>query len=223
MIRPTAFVLVVVALVGLSGCARAHGDRVDPMGSVVEVEANGCRPFAARAVGMAVDDTLVATVAHAVAGEPDVEVSTPDGRTLRAKVAAIDTALDAAVLRVDGLDLRPLDRRSYRDGEAVELVRAAAGEVGSTPVRILRRVTIRTSDIYRAGIHLRPGFELAAVVRPGDSGGGIVGSDGRLLGLVWAASRDSDDRAWALPVEAIGPLLGAARTGRTPPRAACAR
>ena len=33
---------------------------------------------------------------------------TPDGRNLPGVLAAIDTGLDAAVIRVDGLDLAPL-------------------------------------------------------------------------------------------------------------------
>jgi S1-C subfamily serine protease len=219
----SGLVAIALALAGLSACSSAHGDRVDARGSAVVIEATGCRSFASRAVGMVVDDGLVATVAHAVAGESEIDVSTPDGRTLHGTVAAIDTDLDAAVLRVDHLDVRPLAERPYAEGEAVELVRSADGAVTSTPIEIRRRVTIRTSDIYREGTHLRPGFELVAAVKAGDSGGGIVGRDGRLLGLVWATSRESDDRAWGLPVEAIGPLMTAARAGGPPAPAACAR
>jgi S1-C subfamily serine protease len=84
-------------------------------------------------------------------------------------------------------------------------------------------VTIRTSDIYREGEHLRPGFELRADVEPGDSGGGLIAADGDLLGMVWASSRERDDRAWALPIEALDPLVAAARAGEPPPAARCAR
>jgi S1-C subfamily serine protease len=214
--RP-ACIAVAVALGGASACADAPPD---PTGSAVTVEATGCRLFANRASGIVVGKGLVATVAHAVAGESEISVSSPDGRSHRANVAAIDTDLDAAVLRVADLHAPALALGTYAEGEAVSLVRPA---VTSTPIAIKRRVTVRTSDIYREGDHLRPGFELAAVVKAGDSGGGVVGSDGRLLALVWATSRESDDRAWALPVEAIGPLIDAARAGRPPAQVACAR
>src|SRR5262249_19054049 len=77
--------------------------------------------------------------------------------------------------------------------------------------------------IYRQGDHLRPGFEIAADVKAGDSGGGIVGADGSLLGLVWATSREVDGQAWALPVEAIDPLMSAVDEGQTPAAAAGSR
>jgi S1-C subfamily serine protease len=222
LIRPSR-VAAVVALVAIGGCTSAHAQRVDPTKSVVVIQATGCRPFPNRAVGMVVGDGLVATVAHAVAGESDIGVVAPDGRTLHGKVAAIDTAIDAAVLRVGGLDLPPLPRRTYKDGEPVRLVRAANGDTSSTPITIQRRVTVRTTDIYRQGDHLRPGFEIGADVKAGDSGGGLVGADGSLLGLVWATSREVDDQAWALPVEAIDPLMNAVNAGKTPSTAACSR
>jgi S1-C subfamily serine protease len=169
---------------------------------------------------MVVGKDLVATVAHAVAGESQISVSTHDGRRHRAEMAAIDTDLDAAVLRVDDLEAPALALGSYVDGESVSLIRAA---VEATPIAIRRRVTVRTTDIYREGDYLRPGFELQATVHAGDSGGGVVGRDGRLLGLVWAASREADDQAWALSADAVSPLIAAARAGRPPAAAACSR
>ena len=160
---------------------------------------------------MAVDGDLVVTVAHAVAGEQDIAVTTPDGRTLPATVAAIDPDLDAAVLHVDGLELPALPRRTF-DGDTddtASIVRIEDGRATSVPVSIRRRVTINTTDIYREGEHQRPGFELGADVTAGDSGSGVVASDGSLLGVVWAASREAEDRAWALPIEAYEPLVEA--------------
>jgi S1-C subfamily serine protease len=59
-------------------------------------------------VGTVVADGLVLTVAHAVAGEDEIVVSTGDGRDLAADVVAIDTERDAAILRVEHLALDPL-------------------------------------------------------------------------------------------------------------------
>jgi hypothetical protein len=50
-----------------------------------------------------------------------------------------------------------------------------------------------------------------------------VDGDGRLLGVVWAASREAEDRAWALPIEAYDPLLEAAQAGTAPAATRCAR
>lgn len=217
-----AGIAAVVALVAV-GCGGADGRPVEPADAVVAIRANGCRPTPTRAVGMVVDDELVMTVAHAVAGESEITVSTPDGRRLRGVVAAIDTALDAAMIRVDGLDLPALRREQY-DGRAdITLWTEDDGVVHSAPVEVRRRATVRTTDIYREGEHLRPGLELRADVEAGDSGGGLVDAHGALLGMVWATSRRTEDRAWALPIEALDPLLAAAVAAEPGPAVDCAR
>ena len=177
------------------------------------ITATGCRPSSNVAHGVVVGDDLVATVAHAVAGEDEILVA---GR--HAVVVAIDTVLDAAVLRVEGLDAEEADRRGYVDGEEVSLYTDR-----QRPAAVTRRATIRTSDIYRDGEHARPALDIVADVRAGDSGAPIVGEDGSVLALVWATSRRTDDRAWALPIEAIEPFIAAAQSGAHPPPAACAR
>ena len=108
-------VLIVLCLVA-AGCAGEAS--ADPAASVVSITATGCRPTSNIAHGVVVGDDLVATVAHAVAGEDEIDVSgAADG-----VVVAIDTVLDAAVLRVEGLDAEVADRREYVDGEAVAMV-----------------------------------------------------------------------------------------------------
>jgi S1-C subfamily serine protease len=224
--RGADLVALTIGLVGLVACGGDGGSappEADPASSTVAISATGCRLQPTEAVGVVVEDGLVVTVAHAVAGEEDITVSTPDGRSLPGVVAAIDTELDAAVVRVSDLDLPPLPQRTYTDREPVSLVTTDLGQFASTPVEVRRRVMVRTSDIYRQGVHLRPGLELAAAVVAGDSGGGVVGADGDLLGVVWAASRQSDSRAWATPIEAFEPLVEAARAGRPPTPARCAR
>lgn len=191
----------------------------DTTAAVVTIEATGCRLRPVQAVGTVVGDDLVVTVAHAVAGESDITVETRDGRVLAGVVAAIDTGLDAAVLRVDALDVEALPRREYRDDEAVSLL--LGGE--PQPAEVRRRVIVRTSDIYRDGEHLRPGLEVTATVRAGDSGGGLVADDGSLVGFVWSRSREDDDRAWATRIEAVEPLVESARRGGAVPAVRCSR
>jgi S1-C subfamily serine protease len=191
--------------------------------SVVAVAATGCRLQPTRAVGTVVADGLVLTVAHAVAGEDEIVVSTGDGRDLAADVVAIDTERDAAILRVEHLGLDPLARRAAERGEPVQLLVIDDGRVLAEPAEVRRRVMLRTSDIYRDGEHLRPGLEVAGEVEAGDSGGGVVGQDGRLVGIVWARSREVDDRAWATRIEVADPLLAAVAEGTPPQPATCSR
>jgi S1-C subfamily serine protease len=219
---PRSIVGGVVTMLALTACGGDDGSSGDPAGSVVAIGATGCRRTSTRAVGVVVADGLVATVAHAVAGESEITVVAPDGSEAEGTVAAIDTDLDAALIRVDGLDLNPLPRATYDAGD-VSLWTSDRGAIRSAPAEVLRRVEVRTSDIYREGEHLRPGFELRADVAAGDSGGGLVDDDGELVGLVWATSRERPERAWAMPIEALDPLLEAAQAGQAPPAARCSR
>lgn len=190
---------------------------------MVGVRAVGCRPVAAtRAVGVTVADGLILTVAHAVAGESGIVVTTPDGRTLGATVVALDAALDAAVLFVDGLGLPAVGRGEPVTGPA-RVVLLPELDVVVEPAEILRRVEVMTSDIYGEGRHARAGLELAADVQPGESGGVVVTPDGSAVAMVWATSRDRDDRAWATDLAALAPLIDAAVAGRVDPPAACSR
>ena len=74
----SAAILSAVAI-GCAGAAPA-----DPAASVVAITATGCRPSSNVAHGVVVGDDLVATVAHAVAGEDEILVGwTPRGRRRR--------------------------------------------------------------------------------------------------------------------------------------------
>ncbi|MDQ3468431.1 MAG: trypsin-like peptidase domain-containing protein, partial [Actinomycetota bacterium] len=221
--RVVAMSVATAAVAGaFAGCADGTAP-VDPLAAVVAITATGCRPTATNAVGTVIGDELVVTVAHAVAGEREITARTADGQELPAVVAAIDPGLDVAVLRIDGLAAAALAIRSYVDDDDVSLLGVHDELVDRRPVVVRRRVTIRTTDVYRQGEHLRPGLEVEAGVRSGDSGGGLVAADGSLLGLVWAASREADDRAWAVTSAAIVPLVAAAESGRSPDRARCSR
>jgi S1-C subfamily serine protease len=215
------------ALLGLVTLAVACGgpERADPEASVVEVAASGCRRTWTRADGIVVADDLVATVAHAIAGESEVRVKLGDGRELPGTIAAIDTGLDAAVVRVDGLGRPAIRRRAEatEPGEPVTMWTADDGLVEQASVEVRRQVTVRTTDIYRDGEHLRPGLELRADVDAGDSGGGLLDDDDQLVGIVWARSRERDDRAWAMPIAALDPLLAEANSGEPAPPVDCAR
>ncbi|MGI9052706.1 MAG: trypsin-like peptidase domain-containing protein [Ilumatobacteraceae bacterium] len=207
--------------VGVVACGGAATP--DPAASVVTIASSGCRPTPNVALGVVVGDGLVVTVAHAVAGEEEIAVSF-DGRQHAGVVVAVDTVLDAAVVRVDRLGADAVRRRPYEDGETVSMATADDdGEIVARPIDVSGRATIRTSDIYRDGAHERPALDIVADVRGGDSGASILGDDGRLLALVWATSRRTEDRAWALPIEAVDALIEAAASGEPTAPVPCSR
>ena len=46
-------------------------------------------------------------------------------------------------------------------------------------------------------------FSLRSVIRPGNSGGPVVGTDGKVLGVVFAASISDKDTGYALTAEQV--------------------
>ena len=82
-----------------SGLTTAVADQV--VQSTVKVTGQACSRIQ-EGSGFFVDDDLVVTNAHVVAGEDDTEVELADGRVLSAEVVAFDPARDLAVLRTDG-------------------------------------------------------------------------------------------------------------------------
>jgi S1-C subfamily serine protease len=59
-------------------------------------------------------------------------------------------------------------------------------------------------------------YELQALVRPGNSGGPFVTTDGDVAGVVFAASTTEDDVGYALTAAETEPEIDRAR-GRTAP------
>jgi S1-C subfamily serine protease len=175
--------------------------------AAVQIIANGCSQVEVHGAGLMVAPGRVATVAHVVAGAKDIEVRATGG-TGEATVVYFDPVLDVAVLKVDpGLapsvpigDASPGDQGSvivYRDDAPTEL-----------PAGVQRLVNIRTADIYGEGKHVRPGYELTLDIRAGDSGAVVVVDD-EAVALVWATSRQAEDRAWAMRTSLIADHLAA--------------
>ncbi len=210
-----------MSIVILGSCADdAPIEARDPRLSVVRLDVEGCAATPARAVAVVIGADLVATVAHAIAGAPHLTVTGPTGAGVPAIVVAIDPAMDLAVLSAPGLGLPALELGAAAAGRA-RTVTFPADEAIVVSVTVRRLVRVDTSDIYGDGDVSRPGLELAAAVVPGDSGGAVIGGDGRLDGLIWATSRIEGGRAWATQTSALTPLLQAYARGDAPPRLRC--
>lgn len=204
---PFTRVAVLSVAVTLSACA------ADPPAAVVGVRATGCGIRSG--TGTFVDDDLVLTAAHTVAGATDVSVLR-DGTAQPAELVAFDAALDLAVLRADGPPGRPLPRTTANDvgrGTAATVWAYRDGTAVRVPVTVVRPVTVRTTDIHHEGRHDRPGLELAGPIEPGDSGAPVVVA-GQVVGVVWSRSVEVDGRAWAVAPVTMSGVVDATRCDR---------
>ncbi|MGH9188426.1 MAG: MarP family serine protease [Acidimicrobiales bacterium] len=191
--------------------ARAAASTVKVEGVACESERDGS--------GFTVAPDLVVTNAHVVAGEAETMVVRPDGRRLAATVTVFDPKRDLAMLRVPGLGQTPLQLAGGRVGTTVAVFGHPEGQgaVRVAPADIRQQVNAVGRDLYGNGLVRRSIFVLAAHLEPGDSGGGLVDGDGRVVGVAFAISPDRDDLAYALSTDEVVPVLELARqAGSTP-------
>ena len=82
----------------------------------------------------------------------------------------------------------------------------------------------RGRDIYNDGLVDRNIWQVAAQVRPGNSGGPLVDLQGHVIGLIFAASSTNPDQAFALTNDEVMPDVqdGVGRTTRVDTTNRCA-
>jgi len=172
-----------------SGVARAPGVRAASR-SVVRVIGTACGLAIEGSGWVAAPDTIV-TNAHVVAGEQDTSVEVAGNQpSLPATPVAFDPTDDIAVLEVRELDLPSL---SLLESPASGTAGAILGYPENGPFdaeagRIGRTQTVITQDAYGRGPVSRVLTPLRGVVRPGNSGGPLVDSEGRVLTTVFAGT-----------------------------------
>ena len=155
----------------------------------------------------------VMTNAHVVAGidKPVVLVGENDRP---ARVVYYNSKTDVAVLAVDGLSgpyLR-FDRNGHARQAAAVLGYPQDGPYNVQAARIRGEQRLRSPDIYGNGTFVREVFSLRGLVRPGNSGGPLVSSAGRVLGLIFAASVTDGDTGYALTASQVSDAAAAGLT-----------
>ncbi|HET9758584.1 MAG TPA: MarP family serine protease [Nocardioidaceae bacterium] len=155
----------------------------------------------------------VMTNAHVVAGvdKPVVLVGESEKP---ARVVYYNSKTDVAVLAVDGLSgpyLR-FDRHGQSRQAAAVLGYPQDGPYNVQAARIRGEQRLRSPDIYGNGTVVREVFSLRALVRPGNSGGPLVSTSGRVLGLIFAASVTDGETGYALTATQVSDAAAAGLT-----------
>ncbi len=144
------------------------------------------------------------TNAHVVAGvtEPTVRVG---DESVDGTVVYYNPDVDVAVIDVPGLDGPTIQfDLAGREGEqGAVLGFPEDGPFNAQPVRIRSDQRLRSPDIYGNGTVTRHVFSLRGLIRPGNSGGPVVSTEGRVLGVVFAASVSDRDTGYALTSDQV--------------------
>ncbi|MDQ7908842.1 trypsin-like peptidase domain-containing protein [Phytohabitans sp. ZYX-F-186] len=152
-------------------------------------------------------DGLILTNNHVVESASGVRVTLSDGRTLDATVVGTDATADLAVLRASGTaDLTPATLGSSADlrvGDTVLAFGSPLGLEGTVTAGIVSAVdrTIQDGDTNLSGL-----IQTDAPVNSGSSGGPLVDSSGRVVGITVAIATTGQDSGnigvgFAIPVD----------------------
>ena len=163
----------------------------------------------------------VMTNAHVVAGvtEPVVDVH---GSSVTGHVVYYNPDVDVAVIEVPTGTVRPLrlsGGASAGDGVAI-LGYPQNGPYDVQVGRVRADQRLRSPNIYGDGTVIRDVLSLRGLIRPGNSGGPVVDSAGRVVGVVFAASVTSGDTGYALSAAQVS---GGAAAGRISSRTVSTR
>lgn len=175
--------------------------------SIVRVEGTACRRIQL-GTGVVLDENIVVTNAHVVAGEESTTIVRDDGRSFEGQVMVYDPATDIAVLRVPGIDRPALALGDSTVGDQGGVFgHPQGGDLRIAPYEIARRVNATGTDIYDEHRVSRDVYFVAADLGPGDSGAPLVDAEGQVAGLAFAIAPDEPAVAYALTVSEIRAAL----------------
>ncbi|HEY8300719.1 MAG TPA: MarP family serine protease [Jatrophihabitans sp.] len=168
--------------------------------------------------GFVVSPHHIMTNAHVVAGTRQVSIVVGDHQ-LAATVVLYDPDRDVAVLDVPDLSARPLRFAPTPAGTgnpAVVMGYPQDGPLNVQTARVRARTTVSGSDIYgNAGVR-REVYSIRSLVRSGNSGGPLLASNGRVLGVVFATDLRSSDTGYVLTAAEVASAFREGRRETTP-------
>lgn len=152
--------------------------------SVAAVRVRTARGAGAGSAAVITDDGHLLTSAHVVAGAVEVVLSFADGSTVPAHVVGADPLSDLAVLHADGPAPPPLrlgDAARLKVGQLVVALGNPNGLAGSVTAGIVS--ALGRSLPTNSGRVIDEVIQTDAALNPGNSGGVLADSAGRMVGV----------------------------------------
>ena len=147
----------------------------------------------------------VMTNAHVVGGTRSLVVRQYNSRQYAATVVLFDPKRDIAVLDVPSLKAPQLDfdLNGKANDSSLVVGYPEDGPFTVAVARIREQITATGADIYSSGNVRRQVFSLFAQVQQGNSGGPLLSTDGRVLGVVFAKSLEDKNTGYALTAQEV--------------------
>ncbi|MDQ1044845.1 MarP family serine protease [Streptomyces sp. V4I2] len=148
----------------------------------------------------------VMTNAHVVAGidDPSVRIGGV-GRSYESRVVLFDPDKDVAVLYVPDLSAPVLsfDDTAARGDSAVVAGYPQDGDLNLQAATVAGRVQANGQNIYSDATVTREIYSIRSTVRPGNSGGPLLTTDGKVFGVVFARSTSDAETGYVLTADEV--------------------
>src|SRR6185437_4132559 len=168
---------------------------------IVTSDANG-QPLALGS-GFSVGDSVIATNMHVIEGASAARIKVigrPETYTVGGVIGTNPTA-DLALLKVNGLNAPPLqlgDSKKAAVGDHVCAVGNPEGLEGTFSEGIVSGIRTVDADTL---------LQITAPLSPGSSGGPVIDSNGKVLGIAVATFKEGQNLNFAVPVSYLKALL----------------
>ncbi|NGO15159.1 MarP family serine protease [Streptomyces sp. HC44] len=161
----------------------------------------------------------VMTNAHVVAGidEPTVRVG-GTGRAYEARVVLYDPDKDVAVLDVPGLEapVLPFDNSAARGDAAVVAGYPQDGGLDLQAATVATKMQANGQNIYGSDPVTREIYSIRSTVLPGNSGGPLLTTGGKVYGVVFARSTSDNETGYVLTADEVAGDAKRAANASTP-------
>lgn len=151
----------------------------------------------------------IVTAAHVVDGETSIKVTFQDGRTAKATLVGKDDSTDTAVIHVDvpASELHPLPIGSSSTLQVGQTVAAIGSPFGLQETMTAGIVSALDRTITAPNNYSISGaIQTDAAINHGNSGGPLIDSDGKVIGVNVQIDTDSQDNAgvgFATPIDTV--------------------
>lgn len=154
------------------------------------------------------EDGFIVTNNHVVEDASEIQVVLIDKRSYRAEVVGTDPLTDLAVLKIDAESLNPLQFGNSEQVNVGEWVLAVGNpfNLTSTVTAGIVSAKARSINLLGGGGAIESFIQTDAAVNPGNSGGALVSTEGKLVGINTAIASQTGQYAgysFAVPVNIV--------------------